>query len=186
MLPTPPEGLRHWRPADAAALAAAWADPDIARWSPPPAGLDPATWIAGAEQRWARRLALDLVIVPPADRRADRRAGVAGRHERTDPPSPDVAGEVGLSGFIGLAGTGPARAELGVWVAAPHRGHGVAARAVASVTAWALTDLGLHQLWARTDPANAPAEALFATLGWDRLGEADGNTIWSATPVLLR
>lgn len=161
MLPTPPEGLRHWRPADAAALAAAWSDPDIARWSPPPAGMDPAAWIAGAEQRWARRLALDLVIVGGADR---------------------VAGEVGLSSFT----TEPARAELGVWVAATHRREGLARRSVQTVAAWALTDLGLEQLWARTDPANAAAEGLFARLGWDRLGEADGNTIWSATPLLLR
>lgn len=184
MLPTPPEGLRHWRPADAAALAAAWADPDIVRWSPPPAGLDPATWIAGAEERWARRLALDLVIVPPADQRADRRVRGAGGHQRTDPPSADVAGEVGLSSFT----TAPARAELGVWVAASHRRHGLARRAVATVTTWAMAadGLGLDQLWARTDPANAAAGALFARLGWDRLGEADGNTIWSAAPLLLR
>ncbi|HEU5082191.1 MAG TPA: GNAT family N-acetyltransferase [Acidimicrobiales bacterium] len=165
MLPTPPEGLRHWRPADADALAAAWADPDIARWNPPPAGLDPAAWIAGVEERWTRHLALDLVIVAPVGEHAD-----------------DVAGEVGLSSFT----RAPARAELGVWVAAAHRRRGVARRAVATVTAWALTDLGLDQLWARTDPANGPAEALFAALGWDRLGEADGNTIWSATPVVLR
>lgn len=169
MLPTSPEGLRHWRPADAEALAAAWADPDIARWSPPTPGLDPVAWIAGVEERWTRRLALDLVIVAPADERAD-----------------PVAGEVGLSGFTGVDGTGPARAELGVWVAAVHRRRGLARRAVAAITAWALTDLGLDQLWARTDPANGPAEALFAVLGWDRLGEAGGRAIWSATPAVLR
>jgi len=178
VLPTPPEGLRHWRADDAPALAAAWRDPSITAWNPPPAGADPAAWIAGAEDRWARRLALDLVIVPP-DERADRRAGGAGSHQRADPA---VAGEVGLASFT----DGPARAELGVWVAAPHRGTGVATRAVATVATWALTDLGLGQLWARTDPANAPAEALFAALGWDRLGERAGKAIWSASPALLR
>lgn len=162
MLPTPPEGLRHWRAEDADALAAAWTDPDIARWSPPPADLDPATWIAGAEARWDRRLALDVVIVG-------------------SPPT-EVAGEIGLRGFT----TAPARAELGVWVAAPHRRRGLAARAVRTTTAWALAELGLDQLWARTDPANAAAGALFASLGWDRLGTADGMAIWSATPALLR
>lgn len=162
MLPTPPEGLRHWRPDDAGALAQAWANPDIARWSPPPADLDPATWIAGTEDRWARRLALDLVIVG------------------TRPA--EVAGEIGLRGFT----TAPARAELGVWVAAPHRRHGLAARAVRTATTWALDELDLDQLWARTDPANGAADALFGHLGWDRLGTADGNTIWSATAALLR
>ncbi len=183
MLPTPPEGLRHWRADDAPALDAAWADPDIARWNPPPDGLDAAAWIAGVAERWERRLALDLVIVPP-DERADRRARAAGRHEATDPP---VAGEVGLAGFT----TDPARAELGVWVAAPHRRTGVAVDAVRSVTRWALDadGLALDQLWARTDPANAAAEALFAQLGWDRLGRSGGpggSTIWSATAAVLR
>lgn len=160
MLPTPPEGLRHWRAQDAPALEAAWADPDIARWNPPPDRLDAAAWIAGAEERWEHRLALDLVI------------------------EPGVAGEVGLSGFT----TGPARAELGVWVAAPHRRTGAARRAVEAVTAWALDPdgLALDQLWARTDPANVAAEALFGRLGWDRLGASDGRTIWSATTAVLR
>src|SRR3546814_7290941 len=62
VLPTPPEGLRHWRADDAPALETAWADPEITRWNRPPEGLDAGTWIAGVEQRWARRLALDLAI----------------------------------------------------------------------------------------------------------------------------
>lgn len=161
MLPTPPDGLRHWHVDDAPALEAAWADPDITRWSPPPVGLDAAAWIAGAEERWARSLALDLVI---------------------GSPDGGVAGEVGLSGFT----TDPARAELGVWVSAPHRRSGLASGAVRAVTAWALTELSLTQLWARTDPANVAAEALFARLGWDRLGASGGRSIWSATAVLLR
>lgn len=180
MLPTPPEGLRHWRPDDAPALEAAWADPDITRWNQPPDGIDAGRWIAGVEVRWTRRLALDLVIVPP-DERADRRVRVAGRHERTDPA---VAGEVGLSSFT----ADPARAELGVWVAAPHRRTGLARSAVHAVSRWALDPggLALDHLWARTDPANTAAEALFARLGWDRLGGSGGMTIWSATTAVLR
>lgn len=165
MLPTPPDGLRHWRPEDAPAIEAAWSDREITRWNRPPEGLDAATWIAGAGDRWARRLALDLVIVPPD-------------HERR------VAGEVGLSGFT----TDPARAELGVWVASAYRRTGLARRAVETVTAWALDadGLGLDQLWARTDLANAAAGALFQRLGWDRLGASGGASIWSATAALLR
>lgn len=189
MLPRPPEGLRHWRPEDAPALQSAWADPDITSWNPPPAGLDAATWIAGVEERWDRRLALDLVIVSPAER-TDRSVRVPGGNERTDRsvgPTARVAGEVGLSGFT----TDPARAELGVWVAARHRRRGLASAAVRAVTAWALDPdgLALDQLWARTDPANVAAEALFARLGWDRLGTSGGSTdktIWSATTVVLR
>ncbi len=169
MLPNPPDGLRHWRPGDAPALEAAWGDPVINRWNPPQPGLDATTWIAGLEDRWARRLALDLVIRPP-DEGADRFVAVAG--------------EVGLSGFT----TDPARAELGVWVAAPRRRSGVASTAVHTMSEWALAPDGiaLDQLWARTDPANGASEALFERLGWDRLGTSGGMTIWSATRVLLR
>jgi RimJ/RimL family protein N-acetyltransferase len=158
VLPTPPEGLRHWRADDAPALAAAWSDPEITRWNEPPPDLDPARWIAGVEDRWARRLALDLVI------------------------EPDVSGEVGLSGFT----TDPVRAELGIWVGAQHRRSGVATGAVETVARWALTDLGLDQLWARTDPTNRAAEALFERVGWDRRGVAGGKAIWSATTSVLR
>ena len=185
MLPTPPEGLRHWRPDDAPALEAAWADPEITRWNQPPDGLDPARWIAGVEARWERRLALDLVIVPAdgeGDERTDRSVGSIGGNDRAD-RFIRVAGEVGLSGFT----SDPARAELGVWVAAPHRGTGVASSAVRTLTGWAIDPggLGLDQLWARTDPANTAAEALFIALGWDRLGTSAGKAIWStATPVL--
>jgi RimJ/RimL family protein N-acetyltransferase len=170
VLPSPPEGLRHWRADDAPALEAAWADPEIVRWNRPPDGLDAVAWIAGAEQRWDRRLALDLVVVPPPipDERSDRFARVGG--------------EVGLQAFT----RDPARAELGVWVAAPHRGRGMAARAVRSVAEWAFEDLALDQLWARTHPANEAAGALFARLAWDRLGTSDGMSIWSATATVLR
>lgn len=179
VLPTPPEGLRHWRPDDAPALEAAWRDPEITRWNQPPPGLDPARWIAGTEVRWVRRLALDLVI-EPVDGRTDRFARAAERNVGTDRFA-RVAGEVGLSGFT----EDPARAELGIWVAGPHRRGGLATRTVETVTRWARTDLGLDQLWARTDPANRAAEALFERVGWERLGTSAGTTIWStATPVL--
>ena len=186
MLPTPPEGLRHWRADDAPALETAWADPEITRWNRPPEGLDAGTWIAGVEQRWARRLALDLAIEEPPDARNERtdRSRRSARWNVGTDRSRRAAGEVGLSGFT----TDPARAELGVWVAAAHRRTGVARRAVDTVAAWALDadGLGLDQLWARTDPDNAAAAALFESLAWDRLGSSGGRTIWSATAALLR
>jgi [ribosomal protein S5]-alanine N-acetyltransferase len=182
VLPTPPEGLRHWHPDDAPALEAAWADPDITRWNPTPEGLSAARWIAGTEARWERRLALDLVVSPP-DERTDGSRRSTGRDERTDRFA-RVAGEVGLAGFT----TDPSRAELGVWIAAPHRRSGSATTAVRTVTAWALAPdgLALDQVWARTDPANHAAAALFARLGWDPIGTSGRKRIWSATAVLLR
>lgn len=153
MLPNPPDGVRHWRLTDAPALEAAWADPGIRLWNPPPENADAASWISRCEERWSLRLSIDFVI------------DVDGA----------VAGEVGLRNFT----SEPARAELGVWVAEDHRRRGVARRSVSSVTTWAQEVLGLEQVWCRTAPANERARALFTHLGWTRLGDADGRTIWS-------
>ena len=153
MLPTPPEGLRHWRLADAPALEAAWADPSIRLWNPPPESADAASWIMRCEERWSLGLSLDFVI------------DVDGA----------VGGEVGLRNFT----TEPDRAELGVWVARPARGQGRATRSVQSVSEWALDELGLAQVWCRTAVDNERARALFARVGWDRLGVRDGRVIWS-------
>ena len=157
MLPTPPEGLRHWRLADAPALAAAWADPRVRLWNPPPGDADPASWIMRCEERWTLRLSVDFVI------------DVGGA----------VGGEVGLRNFT----REPDRAELGVWVGEAHRRLGRGTAAVQSVTDWAHRELALDQLWARTAPANEAALALFDGAGWRRLGERADHVIWSHTPT---
>ena len=153
MLPTPPEGLRHWRLTDAASLEEAWADPSLRLWNPPPAQADAASWISRCEERWTLGLSLDFVI--DVD-------GVA-------------AGEVGLRNFT----SDPERAELGVWVAESHRTQGLASSAISAATSWAHAELDLEQLWARTHVDNEAANALFAHVGWRSLGERTGTRIWS-------
>ncbi len=153
MLPQPPDGLRHWRLADAPALEAAWADPAIRLWNPPPRTADAASWIMRCEERWSLGLSLDFVI------------DVEG----------EVGGEVGLRNFT----SDPDRAELGVWVAPARRGHGRGTRSVQAVSEWAHEVLGLAQVWCRTAVDNDRAHALFTRAGWDRLGEVDGRVIWS-------
>jgi RimJ/RimL family protein N-acetyltransferase len=157
VLPQPPEGLRHWRLADAPALAVAWADERVRLWNPPPADADATSWIMRCDERWALRLSIDFVI------------DVDG----------SVGGEVGLRNFT----TDPDRAELGVWVGEQHRGQGLAARSVRSVADWAHAELALDQLWARTAPANEPARALFESAGWTALGEQSAMVVWSHTPT---
>jgi [ribosomal protein S5]-alanine N-acetyltransferase len=153
VLPPPPEGLRHWRLADAPALEAAWADPSIRLWNPPPESADAASWIMRCGERWSLGLSVDFVI------------DVDG----------EVGGEVGLRNFT----TDPPRAELGVWVAEAYRGQGLGTRSVRSVTEWARDELGLSQLWCRTSVSNEHALALFSQAGWDRLGEVDGRVLWA-------
>lgn len=138
-LPDPPldDGhlsLRPWRPDDAPVLAAAWADPDVARWTgvPPRADLPAAAaWISGEADRRARGLALDLVVVV----------------------DDEVVGEVGLV-------DDPERdeAEIGWWVAPDHRGRGHATTAARLLATWALDELSVTSVRAlchRANPASA-------------------------------
>ncbi len=126
--------LRPWAPDDAPALAAAWADPEVRRWTAVPADASEGharRWIRGAELRRAQGVALDLVVSP------------------ADPADAAVLGEVGL---VTMAG-GPDRAEIGWWTAAAHRRQGVATRAVTLGAAWCRDALGM-ELFAEVDPEN--------------------------------
>ena len=157
-LPDPPlegEGfvLRAWSVGDAGALAAAWVDPEVVRWTAVPAEHDEAAarrWIGGEARRRQRGLALDLVI------------DVAGT----------VAGEVGLAAFDPSHRT----AEVGWWVAAPHRGRGLATEAVRAVASWATTELDLDGLVARCQAANAPALGVARSAGFAEVPAAAAGT----------
>lgn len=133
--------LRPWRPDDAPALVAAWADPEIQRWTavPPVAdGAYAARWIAGWEARRRAGLSLDLVV------------DVAG----------EVAGEVGLSSRDLDAAT----VALGWWVAPTLRGRGFATAAVGLVAEWCRAELGLEPR-AVVDPANRASAAVALAAG---------------------
>ena len=127
--------LRPWAPADAGALAAAWADPDIARWTAVPADTSleaAAAWIAGWDERRRRGLALDLVIAA-AGAEAAAPCEVGAR-----PP------------------------ELGWWLLPSARGHGWARRAVRLFGDQLLAAGAAPELVADVDPAN-PASIAVAT-----------------------
>jgi RimJ/RimL family protein N-acetyltransferase len=129
--------LRPWRPADAAALAAAWADPAIARWTAVPEDRSAeaaARWIAGWDERRRRGLALDLVVVADGD-------------EDT------VLGEVGVS-FMTAPPT------IGWWVMPAARGQGVATRAVALFVGDVLVATGVDQVVAEVGEENPASMAV--------------------------
>lgn len=162
LLPDPPlsdgvVALRAWRREDAPALVAAWADPEVRRWTAVPPRTDLAhahRWIADSAERRRRRLALDLVIGP---------AGGASL----------VLGEVGLAWTLGDA----QRAALGWWVAPGERGRGTASRAVRLLADWALDRLGLAEVVADVDPANAASTTVARRAGLVHLGKGR----WSAS-----
>jgi RimJ/RimL family protein N-acetyltransferase len=135
--------LRPWRILDAPALVAAWADPEVARWTGVPERRDLAAaerWIVGDARRRDRGLSLDLVL------------DVAG----------DVVGEVGLTAFDSATG----EAEVGWWLAADHRGQGYASRAVRLLAEWAVGELSVEHLVARCHRANPASGAVARRAGF--------------------
>ncbi len=154
-LPDPPLAdhvirLRPWGTQDAPALAAAWADPDIQRWSAGPApdrrsARHAAHWISHEAGRRRAGLAIDLVISP------------------ADPHDDSVLGEVGLAPIDWEAMT----ADIGWWIAADARRQGLATRAVTLLAGWAVTHLGLTPV-AVVDPANRASVRVAERVGVER------------------
>jgi RimJ/RimL family protein N-acetyltransferase len=141
--------LRPWRAADADALVAAWADPEILQGSSPPndRSLAAATrWITSAEDRYERGLAVDLAVA-----NIDNDA---------------VVGEVGLSSIDQRRGA----ALIGWWVAAEARGKGVATEAIDAFAAWALADGGLVAVVAEISPDNLASRRVAENCGFQPLG----------------
>jgi len=166
--------LRPWGDdGDAEALAAAWADAEVAARTQVPADTSVAaarTWIVGEPERRSRGLALDLVVSRGEDATA-------------------VLGEVGLA-HLDRAG----RAEVGFWLAPDARGKGLATAAVRVVTVWALhaagadrsRGLALRQLWARTAPGDHRAAGVLGRTGYRLRGQAAGSAIWAIGAANLR
>ncbi len=154
-------GLRPWGAGedDPVVLAAAWADPEVARWTqvPPDTSVDSArTWIRGEEARRSRGLAMDLVISQLDEPRA-------------------VLGEVGLV----MAEPEKGWAELGYWLTPEARGAGRAAAAAATFSDWVLRELPVERLFARTSPDNPRAGGVAEAAGFTRVGELDtGTEVW--------
>jgi RimJ/RimL family protein N-acetyltransferase len=135
--------LRPWRILDAPALVAAWADPEVARWTGVPDRRDLGAaerWIAGDARRRDRGLSLDLVL------------DVQGA----------VVGEVGLTSFDSATG----EAEVGWWLAADHRGRGYASRAVRLLAEWAVDELSVDHLVARCHRSNPASGAVARRAGF--------------------
>ena len=135
--------MRPWRKADADALVAAWADPDIAHWTavPEDRSVEAAVrWIGGWDERRRRGLALDLVVTPAGDETA-------------------VLGEVGASFLT----TPPA---VGWWVLPEARGRGVASRAVRLFVTVIMAGGRVNELVAEVDPANPASRAVARHAGF--------------------
>lgn len=150
--------LRGWGASadDAAALHAAWHDPEISRWNdvPPDPTLEQAErWIMGTQARLSSHTSVDLAIE------------VEGT----------VVGEVGVAGIDAQRRAG----FVGYWVLAEHRGEGIAGSALRTFAEWALTAGGFRLLVARCDPANLASQGTAAASGFfHQMTDADGTLLW--------
>ena len=145
--------LREWRDADVDPAVVATADPEIPRWTPIPS---PNT----AEN-------VRAFLAEPLEGKV--RLVIA--HPETD----ELIGSVGIVALDEALGAG----EIGYWVAAAHRGRGVATRAVRLLADWALGERGLERVELQIHPENANSRRVAEKAGFifdgvreGRLGEA--------------
>jgi [ribosomal protein S5]-alanine N-acetyltransferase len=151
--------LRPWRPDDARAVAAAYADPAIQRWH--------ARRVDSEDE--ARDLILHWQRGWPS--------GTGAHWAVTRGEDGEVAGRVALRSMTFEEG----RAECAYWTAPSARGCGVAPRALTRLSAWAFGEIGFHRLDLVHSLANAAscrvaAKAGFAAEGVQRSAalHADG------------
>lgn len=115
--------LRPWERADAAAFLAAYRDEETRRWHThrPSTEAEVREWFDGYRQDWERE---------------------KGCHWAVARDSGEALGRMALRGLDFDDGV----ANAAYWVLPAARGAGVASRALAAVSAWALGDIGFHRL----------------------------------------
>jgi RimJ/RimL family protein N-acetyltransferase len=154
-LPDPPLAdeeiaLAPFGEADLDALVEACNDPAIAQYTfipAPYARADAELFVSGQAERRRAGEAIDLAI-------RSRRDG-------------------GLFGATGLRVFRPERAscEIGYWVAAEFRGHGVAPRAVSMLADWALRSLPLTRIELTPDVENRASHRVAEKAGFELTAE---------------
>ena len=118
--------LRAPRPADADALVAAFADPDLRQWNPPPEHEDGPHAAALA---WIRE-------------RADWSGGIRLAWAVAEAGTGALLGSVSIRVGALAADDG----SIGYWTLRAARGRGVATRAVRAAAAFAFAEVGLHRI----------------------------------------
>jgi RimJ/RimL family protein N-acetyltransferase len=139
--------LRTWTVKDVPAVMAANMDPDIRHWNP--RSLDEheaAELIEDWRSRWEREVGADWAITSLLD------GAVLGRI---------AVRKINLEEGHG---------EFSYWVMTNARGHGVAGRAVETVSAWAFDELGFHRLELRHSVHNLPSCRVAAKSHFDLEG----------------
>jgi ribosomal-protein-alanine N-acetyltransferase len=150
--------LRPWATTDVPALVAAWRDPEMARWMPeetnPFEAEQARAFIDDAATHLATGKSVALAI---ADQSTDQAVGSVTLHVWA-----------------------PRHWNIGYWVAADQRGHGLATEAVTKISRWAFAaNPNLVRLSLYTLPRNEPSQKVAEHAGFRREGLlrrwGDGN-----------
>jgi RimJ/RimL family protein N-acetyltransferase len=134
--------VRPWHIDDAAALFAAWSDPEVARWN----GVPSSPSVEGAE-RWIRSTARQTIGSPSVD------VVAVDAEDR-------VQGEVGF-----VIDRERRMAEVGFWVGPDHRRMGVGSRLLDAAT-MLIPALDIERAFAITSAENTAALALLQAQRW--------------------
>jgi RimJ/RimL family protein N-acetyltransferase len=138
--------LRRFTGSDTSAVAAACADPDIARFIPgipvPYTETDARAYIAMTEELWRERSRLAFAI-------ADASTGT-------------LLGAIDVR--LGDVGS------IGYWTAPEARKRGIATRALRLLSRWAVTEGGVERLELTTHPANLASQRVAQKAGFQREG----------------
>ena len=157
--------LRPWTAADAPAVIAAYADPDIRRWHG--RTVDTEAEARGLIERWRSAWSAEsganwaiVRTAEPADGDRGLRSGYGGD---------EVLGRIALR----MIETEQGRAECAYWITPGARGEGVATKALGTLTHWAFEEVGFHRLFLVHSTANDPScrvatKAGFAPEGVER------------------
>ncbi|HEY7004611.1 MAG TPA: GNAT family protein [Gaiellaceae bacterium] len=132
--------LRPFTDEDVPAIVAACQDPEIPRWT----------------------------SVPSPYTEADAVAWLESSEEETFAVADSESGE--LLGSIGIRFYDSGMGEVGYWVKREARGRGVATRALALISRWALVDRGLGRFQLRADVENEASQRVAEKAGFRREG----------------
>lgn len=157
--PTLPVGagvvLRPWLLTDAAAVTAAFQDPEIQRWHLRRAdSVDEAReWIEGWQRGWRDETGAHWAVA--------------------DAESDALLGRMSLKSLVLADGT----AEVAYWMVPSARGRGVCPRAVVAVANWALGEGGFHLLGLEHSTANRASCRVAVKAGFEEEGARRGAAL---------
>jgi ribosomal-protein-alanine N-acetyltransferase len=140
--------LRRWEEEDIRCVEEASWDPRIPQGTTVPATFTVAEGHAWIERQWGR---------------ADKGEGLS--LAIADASSGEALGVVVL-----MFRRQPGTVEIGYWLIERARGRRLAARAVALLACWALTDAGLARVEALVEPDNIASQRVLETVGFRREG----------------